>query len=100
MVELELKPNPHLSGEQQALIVSDYELERRGDWKRVTMRKPLIGYFLVDNRIPSSKVEYDIAVKDNPRAWPVFAYTANSNKPAHEIGFKPDQADNRRLGQV
>jgi len=90
MVELELKPNPHLSGEQQALIVSDYELERRGDWKRVTMRKPLIGYFLVDNRIPSSKVEYDIAVKDNPRAWPVFAYTANSNKPAHEIGFKPD----------
>jgi predicted DNA-binding transcriptional regulator YafY len=90
MVELELKPNPHLSGEQQALIVSDYELERRGDWKRVTMRKPLIGYFLVDNRIPSSKVEYDMAVKDNPRAWPVFAYTANSNKPAHEIGFKPD----------
>jgi hypothetical protein len=90
MVELELKPNPHLSGEQQALIASDYELEEGGAWKRFTMRKPLIGYFLVDNRIPSSKVEYDMAVRDNPIAWPVFAYTADSNRPAHEIGFNPD----------
>jgi hypothetical protein len=90
MVELELKPNPHLSGEQQSLIVSDYELEQGGTSKRITIRKPLIGYFLVDNRIPSSKVEYDMAVQDNPRAWPVFAYTTYSNRPAHEIGFKPD----------
>ena len=90
MVELELKPNPHLSGEQQALIASDYELEEGGAWKRVTMRKPLIGYFLVDNRIPSSKVEYHMAAHDNPIAWPVFACTADSNRPAHEIGFKPD----------
>ena len=90
IVELELKPNPPLSGEQQALIASDYELEEGGAWKRVTMRKPLIGYFLVDNRIPSSKVEYEMAVHDNPIAWPVFAYTADSNRPAHEVGFKPD----------
>ena len=90
IVELELKPNPHLSGKQQALIASDYELEEGGAWKRVTMRKPLIGYFLVDNRIPSSRVEYRMAVHDNPIAWPVFAYTADSNRPAYESGFKPD----------
>lgn len=90
MIELELKPNPHLSDEQQSLIVSDYELDQGGAWKRITLRKPLIGYFLVDNRIPSSKVEYDVAVKDNPKAWPVFAYTTYSNRPAHEIGFKSD----------
>lgn len=90
MIELELKPNPHLSDEQQSLIVSDYELDQGGAWKRITLRKPLIGYFLVDNRIPSSKVEYDAAVQDNPKAWPVFAYTTYSNRPAHEIGFKSD----------
>ncbi|MFL1455048.1 hypothetical protein ACJO5Y_11455 [Marinobacter sp. GN3S48] len=90
MIELELKPNPHLSDEQQSLIVSDYELDQGGAWKRITLRKPLIGYFLVDNRIPSSKAEYDVAVQDNPKAWPVFAYTTYSNGPAHEIGFKSD----------
>jgi hypothetical protein len=90
LIELELKPNPHLSDEQQSLIVSDYELDQGGAWKRITLRKPLIGYFLVDNRIPSSKVEYDVAVQDNPKAWPVFAYTTYSNRPAHEIGFNSD----------
>ncbi|MAL98861.1 MAG: hypothetical protein CL583_10490 [Alteromonadaceae bacterium] len=90
VIELELKPNPHLSDEQQSLIVSDYELDQGGAWKRITLRKPLIGYFLVDNRIPSSKVEYDVAVQDNPKAWPVFAYTTYSKKPAHEVGFNSD----------
>lgn len=87
MIELELKPNPNLSPEQQSLIMSDYELDVDGASKRVTLRKPLIGYFLVDNRIPTTEDEYEIAVSSNPIAWPVFAFISDSNKPAHEFGF-------------
>ncbi|KJZ10849.1 hypothetical protein TW85_19215 [Marinomonas sp. S3726] len=87
MIELELQPNPNLSIEQQLLIISDYGLDVNSTAKRVTLRKPLIGYFLVDNRIPATKDEYKIATKDNPIAWPVFAFILGSNKPAHELGF-------------
>lgn len=87
MIELELRPNPHLSQDQQALIVSDYELDQGGAAKRIALRKPLIGYFLVDNRIPASKDEYYLAVNENPKAWPVFAFATGSNRLAHELGF-------------
>ena len=87
MIELELRPNPHLSLEQQALIVSDYELDQGGSLKRIVLRKPLVGYFLVDNRIPASEPEYNLAVNENPKAWPVFAFTTDSNRLAHELGF-------------
>lgn len=87
MIELELKPNPNLSLEQQSLIMADYVLDVESASKRVTLRKPLIGYFLVDNRIPATIDEYKIAVEDNSIAWPVLAFEADSNKPAHELGF-------------
>ncbi|GAA3528562.1 WYL domain-containing protein [Zobellella aerophila] len=87
MIELELRPNPHLSQDQQALIVTDYELEHDRGLKRIVLRKPLIGYFLVDNRIPASEAEYKFAVHENPKAWPVFAFTTDSNRPAHKLGF-------------
>ncbi|MGY3996004.1 hypothetical protein [Aeromonas veronii] len=90
MVELEIRPNPHLSKDQQELIVTDYELEQDGSPKRLVLRKPLIGYFLVDNRIPASEAEYNLAVDQNPKAWPVFAFVAGSNKLAHELGFMSD----------
>jgi hypothetical protein len=89
MIELELRPNPHLSQDQQALIVTDYELDQGGSSKRIVLRKPLIGYFLVDNRIPASEVEYNLAVDENPKAWPVFAFTVDSNRLAHALGFEP-----------
>lgn len=90
MIELELRPNPYLSQDQQALIVTDYELDQGGTSTRIVLRKPLIGYFLVDNRIPASEVEYNLAVDENPKAWPVFAFTTDSNRLAHELGFEPD----------
>lgn len=90
MIELELRPNPHLSQDQQTLIITDYELEQGGALKRIALRKPLIGYFLVDNRIPASEVEYNLAVEENPKAWPVFAFMTDLNRPAHEFGFEPD----------
>lgn len=90
MVELELKPNPNLNQDQQALIVTDYELNQEGSPKRIVLRKPLIGYFLVDNRIPASEVEYNMAVNQNPKAWPVFAFAVGSHNPAHKLGFEPD----------
>lgn len=90
MIELELTPNPYLSQDQQALIVTDYELDQDGTSKRIVLRKPLIGYFLVDNRIPASEAEYNLAVDENPKAWPVFAFTTDSNRLAHELGFEPD----------
>ncbi len=90
MIELELRPNPHLSQDQRALIVTDYELDQGGTLKRIELRKPLIGYFLVDNRIPASEAEYNLAVDENPKAWPVFAFTTDSNRLAHELGFEPD----------
>lgn len=89
MIELELRPNPHLSQDQQALIVIDYELDQDGITKRFALRKPLIGYFLIDNRIPASEAEYNLAVNENPKAWPVFAFITDSNKLAHELGFDP-----------
>lgn len=87
IIELELRPNPHLSQDQQALIMSDYELGQDGTFKRIVLRKPLIGYFLVDNRIPASEAEYNLAVNENPKAWPVFAFATDSNRLAHELGF-------------
>lgn len=87
MLELELRPNPHLSQDQQALIVTDYKLDQDGASKRIVLRKPLIGYFLVDNRIPASEAEYKLAADENPKAWPVFAYATDSNRLAHELGF-------------
>lgn len=87
IIELELKPNPSLSPEQQSLIISDYALDVEGASKQVTLRKPLIGYFLVDNRIPANDDEYKFAVADNPIAWPILAFKAGSHDPAHELGF-------------
>lgn len=89
MIELELRPNPHLSPDQQALIILDYELAQEGITKRLVLRKPLIGYFLIDNHIPANEAEYNLAVNENPKAWPVFAFTTDSNKLAHELGFDP-----------
>ncbi len=87
IIELELRPNPHLSPSQQALIVSDYEIDQDGASKRIFIRKPLIGYFLIDNRIPASDAEYNLAVNENPKAWPVLAFTIETNQLAHELGF-------------
>lgn len=87
VIELELKPNPSLSPEQQSLIISDYALEVDGSSKRIKLRKSLIGYFLVDNRIPANPNEYKAAAENNSTAWPVFAFQVDTNKPAHELGF-------------
>lgn len=87
MIELELKPNSNLSPEQQSLIMSDYVLDIDGTSKRIKLRKSLIGYFLVDNRIPANSNEYKVAVENNTNAWPVLAFEAGTNKPAHELGF-------------
>lgn len=90
VIELELRPNPHLSQEQQALIVTDYELDQDLAFRRILLRKSLIGYFLIDNRIPANESEYSLAVNENPKAWPIFAFTTDSNKLAHELGFDAD----------
>jgi hypothetical protein len=33
------------------------------------------------------RFEYKLAVDENPKAWPVFAFTTESNRLAHELGF-------------
>lgn len=86
VVKIELKANPALSADQQAMIADDYGLTVNGAALCYELRKPLIGYFLVDNRIPANEQEFKLARK-LPNAWPVIAECKSSGLPAHLLGF-------------
>ena len=86
LVTLSVTPNPNLSKDQQVLIASDYNLGSLDNLLQVKLRQSLVQYFLIDNRIPGTKTEFD-AAKETPKVWPVLAFEAGTKKPAHMLGF-------------
>ena len=85
-VTLNLIPNPNLSDDQQELIASDYILGPLPNRKLLQIRKSLVQYFLIDNRLPATDLEFE-AAKNKPKVWPVLALISGSDIPAHKLGF-------------
>lgn len=75
LVEVHLKPNPGLPPKGQKLIALEFgeALDQP-----VTLSGPLFHYFLLDNHLPSSKADFELA-KSNPWAFPVVWISSSAN---------------------
>jgi len=66
-IEISLHVNPCLSQEGQELVRHDYKGQLD---QKVNLPKAMFQYFIIDNNIPSTKEQYQMA-ESNPWSYPL-----------------------------